>query len=1051
VWSIDVEVAEVDEGSTLLASLELDDDARSGYVPLLDVYSEVETIGKNFEKADHLQMIIDQLEADVDDRERWGLVRLSTSAIDFLGETLANKGLDAFLSIATQRAAKERAPEAGGKPVTFLEPSVLAAPVEPADRVHLTGAYGAYFQEAFRHCAEIIASSLVAAGKPEDALKWHLRQVNPMAPGSPTDKDKYWGYVGFRDLAAPQPVEILLRSLKMLEVYRSDPFNPTAYDNLDFNPWMGPRVAIRGLLETLVLCGDTRPGPESRETVNERLMYYMLALEVAGPRPGVDADCAALPDELLTYEMLGPAMDAQGSLMIDIGTLLAQQQAAAGTVGAADYAAGAQAIADQEAAAAAAAAGGSPPAGTPARDVAALATLTVPGVGLAFCIPADQTLTAIWDRIEDRLYKIHNGLDINGQKQDLPLFAPAIDPMALVRARAAGLDIDAAVDAAQAGKPRHRFSALLPRAKEAAQLCASLESSLVQALASKDSEELTLLRSIHERSILDATTEIKRRQLEEAQLQENAAEFALGNVENRVAYYKGLIDEGDILWEQMEETSRHVATALRTAEGVGMTVAYILYQLPQLGSPFSLNHGGAQLGSSADAAARAMQAAASSADAMASSTGIRASRVRRSEEWQQQLAVAEQEKLQSTAQLEAAKRRSLIAARDLQNHEKSMEHAEELDQFYRNKLTGLGLYTYQARKLRECHRLAFNIAQDWLQQAVLSHREDTGDPADYMPQGGWDAARIGLTSAAQLQVQLLRLEDAHLRLDARRPEITQTFPLSLIAGEALLDLREKGECTFTIDEAFYDLIYPSHVNRRIKSVRITLPGITGAYTNIGAILRLIKSRVRKQESGVVSADLMDIMPTPQDSVSIASSSGVNDAGLFELNFHDERYLPFEGFGAISEWHLSLPRTVRAFDYSTLGDALITVLYVADDAGEKRREDVEKNLIKRLNDLDLKRVFSLRQDFPEAFAALTAAGPPGKRTATVEIVPEHFPYFASRVVKVAPLVTMAVIADHNLGDVKVAQAQSAGGAVAVLVFELTNGDAGPSELRDALFT
>jgi Tc toxin complex TcA C-terminal TcB-binding domain len=37
-----------------------------------------------------------------------------------------------------------------------------------------------------------------------------------------------------------------------------------------------------------------------------------------------------------------------------------------------------------------------------------------------------------------------------------------------------------------------------------------------------------------------------------------------------------------------------------------------------------------------------------------------------------------------------------------------------------------------------------------------------------------------------------------------------------------------------------------------------------------------------------------------------SSSGQNDTGLFEMNPRDERYLPFEGSGVISEWQLQLP-------------------------------------------------------------------------------------------------------------------------------------------------
>jgi hypothetical protein len=43
----------------------------------------------------------------------------------------------------------------------------------------------------------------------------------------------------------------------------------------------------------------------------------------------------------------------------------------------------------------------------------------------------------------------------------------------------------------------------------------------------------------------------------------------------------------------------------------------------------------------------------------------------------------------------------------------------------------------------------------------------------------------------------------------------------------------------------------------------------------------------------------------------------NDDGLFELSFRDERYLPFEGAGAICQLHLQMPAGVAAFDYSTI--------------------------------------------------------------------------------------------------------------------------------------
>ena len=40
--------------------------------------------------------------------------------------------------------------------------------------------------------------------------------------------------------------------------------------------------------------------------------------------------------------------------------------------------------------------------------------------------------------------------------------------------------------------------------------------------------------------------------------------------------------------------------------------------------------------------------------------------------------------------------------------------------------------------------------------------------------------------------------------------------------------------------------------------------------------------------------------------SVVTSGAVTDSGMFETNLRDERFLPFEGAGAISTWTLSLP-------------------------------------------------------------------------------------------------------------------------------------------------
>ena len=162
---------------------------------------------------------------------------------------------------------------------------------------------------------------------------------------------------------------------------------------------------------------------------------------------------------------------------------------------------------------------------------------------LAFCVPPNQVLLSYWDRVEDRLFKIRNCMNISGVRRQLALFQPPIEPMDLVRARAAGLSLDEALAALEAPVPPYRFAYLIDRARQAAQTVQSFGASLLSALEKKDIEELTLLRSLHERAVLRATKDVKTQQVQEAQHQIQALAETETNVQNRIDYYNGLISE----------------------------------------------------------------------------------------------------------------------------------------------------------------------------------------------------------------------------------------------------------------------------------------------------------------------------------------------------------------------------------------------------------------------------------------------------------------------------------------------------------------------------
>ena len=126
------------------------------------------------------------------------------------------------------------------------------------------------------------------------------------------------------------------------------------------------------------------------------------------------------------------------------------------------------------------------PAGIPAG------TEILPGIGktLYFCIPRNDKLLAYWDTVADRLFKIHNSLNLQGVFQQLPLYDPPIDPALLVRAAAAGLDVSAIVSGLNQPLPLVRFQFLVSKGDEICQEVKALGAGLLAAIEKQDNESL---------------------------------------------------------------------------------------------------------------------------------------------------------------------------------------------------------------------------------------------------------------------------------------------------------------------------------------------------------------------------------------------------------------------------------------------------------------------------------------------------------------------------------------------------------------------------------
>ena len=285
-------------------------------------------------------------------------------------------------------------------------------------------------------------------------------------------------------------------------------------------------------------------------------------------------------------------------------------------------------------------------------------------------------------------------------------------------------------------------------------------------------------------------------------------------------------------------------------------------------------------------------------------------------------------------------------------------------------------------------------------------------------------SRRGSWPSETLQHDLRRLEAGYREQNRREFELTKHVSLRLLDPDALVRLRETGRCFFSLPEEIFDLDYPGHYFRRIKSVSLTLPCVAGPYTTISCTLRLLKNSVRvttrRPSSYARNADGHGL-PTDDDRFietnipvkAIAASGAQNDAGVFELNFRDDRYLPFEGAGAVSGWQLELftdmprsngkppgqaepdfGRSLRQFDYDTISDVVLHVKYTArEDAGGFKSAAIQ-HLRSYFNQPDAQSaIFMLdwRHDFPGEWSRfLNPAKPADGNVFELELTPNLLP-------------------------------------------------------------
>jgi hypothetical protein len=568
------------------------------------------------------------------------------------------------------------------------------------------------------------------------------------------------------------------------------------------------------------------------------------------------------------------------------------------------------------------------------------------------------------------------------------LYAPPISPLALIEAEAAGATFSGATPPA----PIYRFAVYLQRAVELTEDVRSYGALILSALEKQDAETLAVMRANAELDIQTRMLDVKTEQVTEAQDEITALQNQQAVVQVRYNFYStvAFINAWEIAAMALQGAAliaNGVAVVLDVTAGIAHLIPSFSFGVAGFGGTptVTVSFGGENVAGSQGAwasVARGLGEILSQSGQMAATVG---GYQRRMDEWNLQANIAAAELTQVGSQITAAQDRLTIAQQELTIQNAQITNAQAVSDFLTSKYTNAQLYSWMLTQLTTVYAQAYQLAFAYALQAQNAYQYELGSQDTFIQFGYWDSQHKGLTAGESLLFDLRRMGAQYTAANSRELELTKHISLALSSPTALVMLRETGTCQIALDEIIFEYDHPGQYFRRLRSVALTIPCVTGPYTGVNATLTLTNAMVRTQtpsasyqpQSATEAPNDPSVVSSPPAAAgaqTIATSSGQADSGLFEVSLRDERWLPFEGQGAISTWNLVLDPRDNNVDFTTITDVILHVRYTARGGGDQAAAD---NVRAQLKPSDPRTILvSVRNTFPDSFYAFFNPSTPG---------------------------------------------------------------------------
>jgi len=792
--------------------------------------------------------------------------------------------------------------------------------------VDFAGANGLYFWEIFFHAPHLIASRLQQEFDYAGAQQWLSSLFNPqmrVAPLFPPSAEDQWlPYWTCRPLGLPDNPVIELEGLTNPDAIARGA--PSHYRKAIFTLY----------LNNLIAWGDMLYRQVTRDTLNEAKLLYVRALSLLGP--------LSKGRSISRWDPL-PLEDAAAE-----GKQTLELQAVSGDV---------------------------------LGDLIPICSDAAPWLRLLdqpiFRLPVNSQLLDLWDTLDQRLHNLRHNLTLDGKPMHLALYEVPANPLDLLRAQLNGSSLSQRRLGSLAIVPPYRFRAMLPRAQNAVEMLIRFSQQVLSHMEAKDRAEQDELQQGHVLEDLASFAEkLQQNAIDEAAKGLDVMQANRQGVEARKRYYGEQISRDVSAEEQAAHQAREASvTAMLGARQFGMT-GHLANLAPNL---FGGAMGGMVWGGVAFAAAELLEGAAAQDSERAQQLLISDTQRRRREEWQHQARQAQIELEVLDRQIEAQQVTLSSTKTSLAQAAKTREQAQALYAFMKGRATNAGLYQWLLSQMSTLYFQAYDAVLSMCLSTEACWQYELGDrDTRFISTSAWVDNRFGLTAGDTLRLGLMQMESAFMSRHERRLEITKTLSLKALlkdydpgAGlepdavtgwDAVIDtLRTKGEIDFQLKSSTFDKDYPGHYLRQLVRMSVSLPVVLKPYQDIHATLSqqtstyLLKPQIGNvkylyQQAGELPEEGDDdvrqdqLVTNPRANQQIGLSAGLDDHGMFQLDFGDERYFPFEGTGAISRWTFSFPNHETEDQQAMLGtltDVILHIRYLAVDGGKAFAADVEK--------------------------------------------------------------------------------------------------------------